>query len=284
LWVALGIFWIIGFSYYCAKLNNTIFPGRPFYAELNPVFAEPGSKNAAQFTRPFPAWLICPGDAYPPDTTPTIVNPVCTACKRNEDDGSCVSKKPILVKEDPTGHTNCYLVNGNATQAVFEDSPGYTADCTFSVANSTKTRLYVLDTKWYKNYMAEKKIPQFPNGIVQRTMLTGTRNIVELARSKYIYRDNSWEYSFQMLDGESYTDPNNLDEISLMIFYGTPSEWTYTQSKKNITTKYDFWYWVGFIGGFSFLIYMLHTACYGAVAYARGWGPDAHKTNYEGLS
>jgi hypothetical protein len=282
LWVALGIFWVIGFAYYSAKLDNTIYPGRPFYAELMDAFPDSGSKNAVETTRAFPAFLLCPGDSSSDGLKPDILNPQCQFCKRSEDDGSCADVKMVQGKLDPTNHTNCYLYNGNASTAVHEYGPGYSLDCTFALGNTTKSRLYILDTKWYKNYMNDKRIPKFPNGIVQRTMVDGSRNIVEIARSKYIFSDNTWEYSFQMLDGESY--PDKPAEVSLMMFYGTLSEWTYTQSKKKITTKYDFWYWVGFLGGFSFLIYMLHTAFYGVVAYAMGWGPDAYKANYQALS
>jgi hypothetical protein len=45
LWLALAIFWIIGFAYYSSKLDAVVFDGYPFYAEVKPQLSkEQGEK------------------------------------------------------------------------------------------------------------------------------------------------------------------------------------------------------------------------------------------------
>jgi hypothetical protein len=71
-----------------------------------------------------------------------------------------------------------------------------------------------------------------------RTLPTGSRNIVELARSTYNFRDGSTEYSYVMLDGESYAQADTEQDVSLVLYYGTYAEWFYTESTKTINTAY----------------------------------------------
>jgi len=154
--------------------------------------------------------------------------------------------------------------------------------CFFALENTPKARLYLFDQTWPEAFQSPNNKQQLvlPDGAVQRTLPVGTRNIVEIQRSTYIFRDHHDEYGWKLMDGESYQDVST--QVSLMIYYGTSSEWTYTQDPHNGPYGYGFWDWVGSIGGLTMICYVFHTFIFAIISRALGW--NEMPTTYEGVN
>jgi len=272
IWIALLIFWIIGFGYYCSKLDNTVFDGQPFYTEIAPLIHGHHHDEPPNF-RPYPSLFVCPGMggnlSYATSKCDLCGLPNVTA---PDFDGNFCSKPQNLPGiYDDTFH--CFLYNWNPDY-IAKELPESHLTCTFNTDDNTDLlRVYLYDPAWLQLAQHEgHRHPDprwFPNGLIQRTMKDGTRNLVELARSIYKFQNlPEGAVSYTTLDTESYSNGGN--DISFTMYYGNFIEMVYTEGEK-VTTGYDFWYWVGFIGGISFLIYIIHATCYGLISLALGW-------------
>jgi hypothetical protein len=285
LWAALLIFWFIGFVYYCNKLDDVVYKGRPFYTEI--VGIQDAYKHTpgqyADDGRPYPALMLCPGLGG------NLTDIDCELCHiprqgSESTDPFCEESHTYPAYYD-ADFTNCFLVNWE--QKALEGH-GTHFSCTLKTINTKTSRLYLLDPKWMD------LIPQptegdpkphhpdpryWPNGMVQRTMPLGSRTLVELARSIYRFLNKVDVASFTTLDAENYVTPDSPDSISLTIYYGNFVEMRYTESG-DVTTHFDFWYWIGFLGGISMFVYVLHSVCYGVISLALGWKEEDGSINY----
>mmetsp|Transcript_28812 Transcript_28812/g.39876 ORF Transcript_28812/g.39876 Transcript_28812/m.39876 type:complete len:297 (+) Transcript_28812:110-1000(+) len=275
-WTALlavtGVFWIIGFSYYCAKLDNTVFAGQPFYMELIDT-------HDAKLGRNYPAIMLCPGDATNEGDDANLTDVTCSACNltgTNSSDFDVCGEQTDLVPVFDYVHSNCWTINFGDPIAVNGHDGGF-INCTWKYSKTERSRLYLLDQQWPVLWKNNK--PLLPNGFVQRTMLMNTRSLIEISREEYLFKekhDKHTEYSYSLMDGETYgIDTTGKDyDSSMMVYYGNFIDRRFTQSVSDITTSYDFWYWIGFLGGLTFFCYVAHSFCYGATALALGWQED----------
>ena len=293
LWILVAIFWIVGFSFGCSQLaHSKIYDGRPFFAELfgpqpprkghhdddddDNVYNEIRNRN-------FPGWLVCPG--LPTDNQQASnVTSTCTQCifsTSNSTDLECDDKINIPGIFDPQ-HTNCYVFNGFGTiSTVPTPMPNRSiVNCDFALNNTARVRFYVFDQNWF----AQKDNRWlFPDGIVQRTFPVNTRNLVELSRSKYNFGrggkvSNSF-FSYQLMDGESYPLTTQNGNASLMLYYGTPSEWRYTQYPySKVFSGFGFYSWISYIGGLTFFCYFVQVGVYMLICKVMGWDNDTANT------
>eukprot|EP00009_Paramoeba_aestuarina_P006865 CAMPEP_0201520350 /NCGR_PEP_ID=MMETSP0161_2-20130828/10659_1 /ASSEMBLY_ACC=CAM_ASM_000251 /TAXON_ID=180227 /ORGANISM="Neoparamoeba aestuarina, Strain SoJaBio B1-5/56/2" /LENGTH=273 /DNA_ID=CAMNT_0047918671 /DNA_START=145 /DNA_END=966 /DNA_ORIENTATION=+ len=266
MWACFAIFWLIGFGFYCAKFDNVVFDGHPFYMTF---------KNTRNYPegRKWPAWLICPGigenatlkthcdicDPPPKDDRPS--GPQCTKL-----DGRAPSDEHDFVQ-------NCVVYNNDGDKKDQYEGEASWISCDLDYKDVHKARVYLFDQQW--PIMFEHGHPVLPNGAVMHTLPKFTRTLMEISREVYEFNSGNDEISFVLMDGETYNTPEDNDHDStFMIYFGTYVDRVFTQSENKITTGYDFWYWIGFLGGISFFCYALHSLIYAGISIALGWKED----------
>jgi len=296
LWVLLGVFWIVGFSYYCAQLDQDWFEGKKMMGKLINPFLTGGRMREAGSPKPpppngtrppasdwrsqpqpryYPSWFICPGIPSNFSLPSNATDVQCTQCipsRRNP----CNQTVEVLSYYNST--FNCFIFNSASTCAIIsEKKPGTHVNCSFSLDNTDVARLYLIDQNWTftsddndnSDDDDDDDTTILVDGIVQRTLPLGTRNLVEISRSQYVFSRKHKEYGYQLMDGESYNDQEGV--VSLLIYYGDLYEWQYTQAKRDNPYGYGFWLWICSIGGLTMLVYAFHTCIYGGVCFALGW-------------
>jgi len=289
----------VGFGYSCSQLaHNNIYDGRPFFAEL---FGSSPPRDAGHDdddddgvykeiqNRNFPGWLVCPGMPSEGFTTSGITAS-CNQCIFNLNSSyGCNVKIDVPGSVFPNS-TNCFIFNGpDADDVVTVPSPMpnmSVVNCEFALTNTSRARFYVLDQNW--SFQGNNRF-LFPDGIVQRTFPEKTRNLVEISRTKYTFtqghKKSTSYYSYQLMDGESYPRTTAVDDnITLSFYYGSPSEWRYSQYPyRKVTNGFGFYSWISFLGGLSFFCYFTQVGVYALICKAMGWENDT-ASNYQSVA
>jgi hypothetical protein len=268
LWACAIVLWIVYFSYQCANISK---PEKESYL-MN--IQDVSKLNG----REFPMLFFCP---FQNVAINDIARLNCRACMKrtmtNKGPEGCTLEQ--IIDHSFNSIYECYTWNYSVDTPV-KDYGGGSIFCNFSgFAPSDMGRIYLYDAGWKTNYFAEDKVDDkkslFPDGIIGRTVYPGSRTNLIIARDKFVFQDPESKskkseiavFGYREIDAQTrpFHEPENM---ILEIFYGDQVEITYTSYSWK---GYTFGYWLGLLGGFSFLLYVLVTAIYAAVATINGW-------------
>ena len=226
--------------------------------------------------REFPMIFFCPFQTVAIEQVSRLN---CRACMKR----TMTNKGPEgCTVEQAIDHTynnvyKCYTWNYYMNTPI-KDYGGGSIFCNFSdFAASDMGRVYLYDTGWKTDYFAEDtpddKKALFPDGIIGRTVYPGSRTNLVIARDKFVFQDPESKggeiviFGYREIDAQTrpFHEPQNM---IFEVFYGDQVEITYTSYSWK---SYTFGYWLGLLGGFSCLLYILVTAIYTIVATISGW-------------
>mmetsp|Transcript_34350 Transcript_34350/g.96843 ORF Transcript_34350/g.96843 Transcript_34350/m.96843 type:complete len:297 (+) Transcript_34350:45-935(+) len=268
----IAVFWLIGFGFYCAKLDNVVYSGNPFMTEIKTL-----ASDGEFVQRPYPGFLFC---VRPGTQLGALECKQCGISFGGDGEEPDFCTKPAILSSEFDPKHGCYIVNQEMENV--PDGPSYVnCDVDFNGTGAAPSaRMYLYNQDWPHGDSGDgshKGPPPrlFPNGLVQRSIQPGTRNLVEISRNLYKFLNHGTIVGYELMDGETYPVDGEATHSSVTVYYGNYVEFLYTETS-GITTHYDFWYWIGFCGGLGFVCYAIHSAVYMVISFALGLNNDGY--------
>jgi hypothetical protein len=233
LWLPLAFLWLLHLGF---QLDNLIWAAgdKSFQVMLH-----------EQDTIAMPAWTICnnPGSGITQVKCHFGGRPLETL---QYGDGCYAfnEKPPFLVAPSGEGNVNCtvYFQNVSQSAKVFLHDPLYSANI-----HDPQTGDIVYDL-----------LKRVPSGICTGDIQQGVHTFLWWKRNVFDYLDHTRIVGFTQVSSSAVHDPtapalNGMLRLEVGDYY----EWRYYETFW--TSGYDFWYFLGMVGGASFLLLIVHT-------------------------
>ncbi|KAL6077874.1 hypothetical protein QOT17_001911 [Balamuthia mandrillaris] len=252
IWVPLLILWFIYIGFAFDKLANAE-QDRTFQVQL-----------ALKEDIPMPAFSVCPRSGVP-------IIEAETKCHMSLD-----SKHMDLLLTATMHSDGCIAFNENAKDEYSADFPygNVTCEITFSndpkYENNTKDAFALL----YDPKLTEKvhkkdatqpdyvPLKEVPSGLCSAEVLEQKTTTLFWKRIIYRWYKGGSSVGYELVDWAAAPSivPLEKHRARLVLEVGDYFETYYEEVQWY--TGYDFWYWLGMVGGFSFLLLMVHSCAF----------------------
>eukprot|EP01088_Endostelium_zonatum_P018588 TRINITY_DN6019_c0_g1_i1.p1 TRINITY_DN6019_c0_g1~~TRINITY_DN6019_c0_g1_i1.p1 ORF type:complete len:336 (-),score=55.59 TRINITY_DN6019_c0_g1_i1:50-1015(-) len=241
IWAPLVIFWLVYFSFSIAKLADS---GKGTYFQLE-------LKNTVPIE--LPAWTICSLS-----NNETIKNITCTIAGYKDQ-----SSIPFT-----NVNNHCYIFNNNSL------SPKPTADyttkpptgrisCLIELSNVHQglSKVWVHDPKQTSESIStlQSNLDSTPSGICSAVIPNETHTTIHWKKVLYTFEGHEPVIGYDRInynqDQAVSWDPETVTSF-LTIWPGDYFVWHYRE--ETFWTGYDLWYFLGLLGGASFLMLLIH--------------------------
>jgi len=242
LWIPLIIFWIIYFSFAIDKMANS---------ELDSSFQV---QIRQELPINVPAWTICSLAS-----NDLIRNITCTITGYN-------SNKPI---SSININNMCYIFNTDLDPPPVADYTNPSVknqgkiSCFIEMNNVTTglSKVWVHDPSLKADNASQLQanLDSIPSGICTAVVNNGTHTTIHWKKNRFSYTNGNEVIGYDRMDYDR-ADDVSFDPTKITAFLSIwPGDY-YTWRFKEVDwwTGYDFWYFLGLIGGMSFILLLIH--------------------------
>ncbi|KAL6062579.1 hypothetical protein QOT17_012177 [Balamuthia mandrillaris] len=236
LWMPLLILWFIYLGFAFDKL---------VHSEQDQTFE---LKMHLKNPTPFPAWTVCPSSS---SSTITFKN--CTLGSNN------TQLTPKLASNNCTTYFSDRKIKAGEGHA----------QCNFVFAEPNQSGYVYVHHHTYNHLFENKTVEQaitslstIPNGLFIIPIKTNDYSEAYWKRIKYYFLDGPTYIGYERLDFDENPTLVALNATSSGFVLKVGDYWENHYQQVQWYSGYDFWYFMGMLGGSSFLLLMLHTCAF----------------------
>ncbi|KAL6055361.1 hypothetical protein QOT17_013276 [Balamuthia mandrillaris] len=258
-WVPLAVCWLIYFGFACAKLSS----------DGNDATFRHYVTTSGQLV--IPALSICSASSSEKPTPLQAVN--CTVGRT----------KPLTVVGVKEQGSDCFIFFNITAKSKYLGWPAsdYQTFCSLqfdAAATDGVAYVFLYDQKYNGKVAGEPNeiinllAEGVPNGLSYTPVFAGEVTQLRWQREEYLYLSGHTPTgAYPIVDSETgFVVPAGLSNTSSSLQMTMGDTWTRVYVEHRWKSGYDFWYFIGMLGGVSFLFLMLHSAVFSPVGYMFG--------------